>query len=221
MAPIEIDFRVMAYIIVGLFALVGFSRGWFREGLTTILLMVMVLMLAQPDLAKSIIAMLSKIIEALFKPFLERAENPTAITNLLDAIRGLFNVDNPYSFMLLVTGFLILFSYTLGRRALVEDKLAPLSRLLGGTLGSMNGFIVLSLAQQYLLARLGFTIPKGIVGPGSIQAAQAPQQVSMSIKNLYSPYPLSGMTLALLFVLGFVVLVFFLREVRLRRPRKK
>ena len=221
MTPIEIDFRLLAYIIVGLFALVGFSRGWLREGLTTILLMAMVLMLAQPDLAKSIIAVLSKVIEAVFKPLLENAEDPAQIQKLLDAIKGLFNVDNPYSFMLLITGFLILVSYTLGRRALIEDKIAPLSRLLGGTLGSINGFVVLSLAQQYLLARLGITIPRGLSAPGSVQAAQAPQQIPMSIKNLYSPYPLSGMTLGLLFVLGFMVLVFFLREVRIRRPRKR
>lgn len=220
MVPIEIDFGALTYFIIGMFALVGFSRGWFREALTTILLMFMVFMLAQPELAASLIEILGVLVTAILKPFADMAGDTSRLKDLLDAIKGLFNVDNPYSFMLLITGFLILFSYAVGRTALIEGKVAPLSRLLGGTLGALNGFIVMSLAQQYLLTRLGIDVPRAPALPGEVAAA-VPQQVPMSVKNIYALSSLSGITLALLFALGFIVLVFFLREMRLRQPKKK
>ena len=220
MVPIEIDFGALSYFIIGMFALVGFSRGWFREALTTILLMFMVFMLAQPELAASLIEILGVLVTAILKPLADMAGDTSRLKDLLDAIKGLFNVDNPYSFMLLITGFLILFSYAVGRTALIEGKVAPLSRLLGGTLGALNGFIVMSLAQQYLLTRLGIDVPRAPALPGEVAAA-VPQQVPMSVKNIYALSSLSGITLALLFALGFIVLVFFLREMRLRQPKKK
>jgi len=219
MASIEIDYRLMTYIIIGLFALVGFTRGWLREAFTTILLMFLVILLAQPELAKKIMLFVGGLILTVLAPIVEG--NPDKFQGLVDTIKGLFNSKNPYGFMMLVTLFLIFVSYSLGRMALNEGKLAPLSRLLGGTLGALNGFVCLSLVREYLLARIGVTLPAGPVGTSAaIQAANAPQRMAVEIKNLYSTPRLSGGTLALLLALGFVILVFFLREVQASKARR-
>lgn len=220
--PIEIDYQALSYIVVGLFALLGFSRGWFKEAFTTILLMGMVLMLSQPELASRLIAVLFTLVETVINNLVAKLfQDPTTIQDLLDAVGKLLNTENPYSFMLALTAFLIVVSYTVGKRAFNESKLAPFSRLLGGTLGAMNGFVVISLMREYLLTRLGITVPGGALSaPGGVTAARAPQQVPVSIKNLYSPYALSGVTLFIVLALGLVVLIFFLREVQANRPPK-
>ena len=55
---------------------------------------------------------------------------------------------------------------------------------------------------------------------GSIKA-QAPQSLSVTFENLYSPYQISGVVLALLLALGLVVFIFFIREMSSRRPAGK
>jgi hypothetical protein len=217
--PINIDFSVLSYVVIGLFALIGFTRGWFREALTTILLMFMVFLLAQPTLATKLVTTLGILVSAFLKPLMTSLGSNSAIADLINAIKGLFNVDNPYSFLLLATGFLIVFSLLVGQRALSEGRLAPLSRILGGTLGALNGFVVVSLGQKYLFTRLGVNVSLGLGAPGSVQA-QAPQQVPLTLQNL-NALPVAGITLILLLVIGFVILIFFLRELRIRTPSRR
>jgi hypothetical protein len=209
---IQIDFTTLSYVAIGLFALVGFTRGWFREAFTTILLMFMVLLISQPELAAKLAETLNVLLAALITPLLggEAGEG-----------EGLFDINNPYGFMLFLTGFLILISYTFGKRALSDAKIAPLSRLLGGLLGAVNAFIVLSLVQQYLLTLLGITAARS-GGPAGVQSAAArPQTIPMQIEGLAAPFAMSGVTLALILALGFVVLVFFMREMRTRGLGRK
>jgi len=221
MTPIEIDFQALTYIIIGLFALVGFTRGWLREALTTILLMFLVLMIAKPDLALKIMTIITQVLIVLVKLVVARLANPAKVEELLAAIRNLFDMKNPYGFLLAATVALILFSYLVGKRALGNEKLTPLSRILGGTLGAVNGFVVLSLAREYLLTKLGLRSPgQALSAQGSIKA-QAPQSLSVTFENLYSPYQISGVVLALLLALGLVVFIFFIREMSGRRAAGK
>ena len=218
MTPIQIDFEALTYIVIGLFALVGFTRGWLREALTTILLMFLVLMIAKPEVALRIMSVVTQVLLVIANLILARLTDPAKLQDLIQAIKNLFDMENPYGFMLLLTIGLILVSYVVGKRALAESKLTPLSRLLGGTLGAVNGFVVLSLGRQYLLTKLGLTLPGELLtAQGSVKAAQSPQQLAVTVRNLYSPYQISGVVLALLLALGLIVLIFFLREMSSRR----
>jgi hypothetical protein len=219
---IEIDFEALTYIVVGLFAVIGLSRGWFREAFTTILLTAMVFMLIRPAFAARIVRILFAISQAITDRLISRlVSDPGRIQEGLDTLGGLLNVDNPYSFMLALTAFLIFVSYALGKRSFGEAKLAPLSRLLGGTLGAINGFIVISLIRKYLLTQLGFDVsPTALRAPGSVQAAQAPQQVGVVIQDLYNPSLLSNVLFYVLLAVGFIILIFFLRELQTRRAQK-
>lgn len=222
MAPIEIDYRLLTYIIIGLFALLGFNRGWLREALATILLMALVVMLAWPEVAEQIIAILGKMITAVLEAIAKRLPDPTKLEDLIKAIKGLFNVENPYTFMILVTVVLIVLSYVFGKRALTEAKLAPLSRLLGGTLGALNGFIVLSLLREYLLTRLGLTLPGAALSAApSGKSMEAARQLTVGIKNVPTRSMITETTAIVLLALGLVVFAFFIREIRSRKATKK
>jgi hypothetical protein len=52
---LTVDYNILLYVVIGAFALGGFIRGWWREGLTTVLLMLLVLFLTQPDILTNII----------------------------------------------------------------------------------------------------------------------------------------------------------------------
>jgi hypothetical protein len=216
---IEIDYRTLTYIVIGLFALLGFTRGWLREAFATILLMALVYMLAQPESAKRIIAIIGKLVTTFLAAFTKKAATGSPIDSLARAISGLFNVENPYGFMVLLTIFLIFVSYAVGKRSLLDEgKLVPLSRLLGGTIGAVNGFIVLSLIREYLLAILGISSDLTRSGQ-TLRALEAPRQVSVSLKNMPATSLVSGTTALLLFLFGFVVFAFFAREMGSRRGR--
>ncbi len=218
---IEIDFRVLTYIVLGLFALVGFMRGWLREAFTTSLLMALVVMLTQPALAQRIIKIVSQIIKAFLAAFLRRA-SPAQVSGVNRTIGSLFNVENPYGLMIMATIFLIFVSYTFGRKGLDEGKLSPLSRLLGGTLGAVNGFIAVSLIREYLLTRLGLSVPGRLLAAAeAVKAAQAAKPISVGIQNLQEWSLTSGLIPYALLIFGFVVFVFFLREIGARRARQR
>ncbi|MEM7344736.1 MAG: hypothetical protein AAF485_10865, partial [Chloroflexota bacterium] len=51
----EIDGTILTYTFVGLYALFGFYRGWWREAMTTTFLAVLVLLLQQPVWAQFVI----------------------------------------------------------------------------------------------------------------------------------------------------------------------
>jgi len=219
---IQIDYAVLAYIVIGLFALVGFTRGWLREAFTTILLMVLVFMLAQPKLAAAIIEALGKIIIAFLSALTRRAPQAGAINSIIEKIRGIFNIENPYGFLILLAAFLVFISYTVGKRALDEGRLSPLSRILGGTMGAINGFIIVSLLREYIISALGLTIPAGdIRASDAMRPLETSKQVTVSVQNMPTGGITSGYTMWLLLALGLVVLFFFVRDVRLHAKPKK
>ena len=50
-----IDWTVLTYVIVGIFVLVGFSSGWWKEAIVAFFLGVLVFLLQNPDIAESVI----------------------------------------------------------------------------------------------------------------------------------------------------------------------
>ena len=55
MDAITIDYNTLALIVVALFAISGYLRGWWREAITTVFLVLLSIFLTQPELARSII----------------------------------------------------------------------------------------------------------------------------------------------------------------------
>jgi len=147
---IPIDYDTFILVVVLMFAAVGFFRGWLREGITTLLLLLLVGLLLEPDLAKPIIEYVNRILK-LFQILLADRGRFDLQAMARTTVEDVFDPNNPYNFMLYALIFLIALSYVGTRLFISEAKLTPLSHLLGGILGALNGFIVIFLVKEYLL----------------------------------------------------------------------
>ncbi|MBC7225582.1 MAG: hypothetical protein H5T59_15115, partial [Anaerolineae bacterium] len=153
MGVITIDYDTLVLVAVLLFAGIGFFRGWLREGVTTVVLLVLVALLTKPELAEPIIVYINQLLKLILS-FMKGGLtlDLEKILKTYQEMGDIFTPENPYQFLLWLTGALVALSYLGGRLALgTGDTLTPLSHLLGGLLGAFNGFIVISLVKEYLV----------------------------------------------------------------------
>jgi hypothetical protein len=204
MTIIDIDWDLLMIIMIGLFALSGFLRGWWREGITTIFLVLLVIFLTQPELAEDIIGFINNLIEMLSlvvetggsfesQAVSAAAETPPPI--VLDP------TDRSLYVVILVV--IILVSYFTGRITLGGKTLSFAARILGGVIGAINGFLVVNLVKEFIVGR--FFPETGIAA-----TAAAPSQVSIAISDVPPENLFSGAPLLLIIAVGLVVLVLVL-----------
>lgn len=139
----DIDWRVLTYLVVGFFALNGFFRGWWKEAVTTIFLVLLLVLLQIPGVAQLIIdafnqvvALIQSLLPANFNFPVFQADAGSSGTWLVILVVGLGLVT------LLARSFLP-GTYAVG----------PIGRLLGLVMGAVNGFLVLNLVREYLDGR--------------------------------------------------------------------
>ena len=190
----QINWTMLTYLVVIYFAVSGFSRGWWREAVTTVFLAVLVFLLQNPDLSQSIIDTINGWIATLWS-FI-----PTGITSVVDnGLNNFFAVttrsDAPFQldatapetwFFILII-FMVLAAIIGG----IGFRYQPtgLGRLLGVGMGALNGYLVLSIAREYLDGR---ALPGGDVASASSEVSlvggssfgQAASSVNVQAVNL-------------------------------------
>jgi hypothetical protein len=211
----EISWTILAYIIIGLFALSGFFKGWWKEAVTTWFLAFLVFLLYFPPLAQLVISLINFIFATIARllPNTWRAN----LQNFLEATLGITTVDGAIQLdagnggtwlviLLLFIGLAIFIS----RSSLPSDFRSGLKEvyrpglwasLLGAAIGALNGFIIISLITAYLNgANLpGATAAVRQAAPpaqGLVQAVAVPNFV---ITESFLPW--------ILIVIGLVVFV--------------
>lgn len=147
---VEINWTVVTYIIVGLFALSGFFKGWWKEAITTFFVAILLFFLAVPSAAAWFIDTVNRVI-ILIWDILADAELVTGQALQLDGGNG----GTWLVILLLFIGLAIFIS-----RASLPNVIrggayrtyivTPVGSILGGLLGGLNGFLILNLARQYL-----------------------------------------------------------------------
>ena len=153
----QINWLIITYFVVGFFAISGLSRGWWKEALTTVFLAMLVFLLQQPDVAQGAIAVLNSLLIAIWS-FI-----PLSVHGMLnDLIFTLFAIDTGGTALqfdptssgtwLMILAIVILFSITLGRSWLTQPPTRQ-GGWLGFLIGGVNGFLILSLAREYLDGR--------------------------------------------------------------------
>jgi hypothetical protein len=215
METIVIDYMTILYMVMGLFALVGFFRGWLKEGITTVFLGLLTVILTKPELAEVIFEYVNGIIK-LFWVVLETGGS----LEVEDLSAAAATVEPPISLdpenYKLYVGVLILLvalSYMTGRFA-ITASLSPLSRLLGGILGLFNGFLTISLAREYLMGLF--------LEPGPITAQAVPEQVAIQITGMPRQSLLMGYFPMILVTLGLAMLALVLASIfRIQLPVAK
>ncbi len=218
MEPISIDYTVLLYIMVGLFALVGFFRGWLKEGITTLFLVLLITMLTRPEMAKVIIGYINNIIK-LFWIIVETGGRleVEALSEAAKTVEPPIRLD-PENSQLYVGAlvFLVVLSYMTGKITFGGEGLSAASRLMGGILGALNGYLILSLAREYVL---GF-----FLRPEEIVTQEIPERLSIQIEDMPRQSLLQGYFLVFVMVGGLIVFLLILAtSLKLQSPvaRKK
>lgn len=202
----NIDWRIITVIVIGYFAINGFSKGWWKEAVTTIFLTVLLILLLVPNLAALIIQTINNLI--------------TTIINLLPVTiaAGSFQIDptSPGTWVVILILFLAL-AALIARSTLPggfggggQFYAGPTARLLGLGLGAINGFLVLSLVREYLDGRSlpGNELPanpeltlatSGTFGPpATAVTVQASGLPNLTILDSFIPWFIIGLGLLLL-----------------------
>jgi hypothetical protein len=223
MGGISIDYQTLTLIAVMLFAMVGFMRGWIKEGLTTLVLIALVGLLYYPSLMAPVVSGFNKlmtIVKALLKMGGVGGATATATAGAQSAATG----DSTYSALMWVLVVFLAISFLGGQITVGDKKLSALSRILGGLAGALNGFIAISLFKEYMLRYLQkIPLPTTTVGGASatagIQAAApAAGGVAISVQNL-PQQPFIGSIGSTVMILGGAALLVVLLNQLLARAR--
>jgi hypothetical protein len=174
---VQIDYTMFAYMAVGLFGLVGFMRGWWKEAVTTGLLTLLLLLLKKPDTAASLINSIDGIVVAAWnalRPILQSA----AVTASDVAVEEPPVIDpKRYSIYVIILVLAVTASYFFSKIGLTQTLSAG-ARLLGGVLGVYNGYVVLTLLREFVIGRY-------LPGAADMAVAAAPPTaISIEVTNL-------------------------------------
>ncbi len=153
-----INWTIIAYFVVGYFVISGFSRGWWKEAVTTVVLAALIFFLQNPTWAESFIDFSNGLIATIWRYI--PGNIAQVINNILGGIfatgansSGVFQIDatNPETWMtilLLVVGAAILFG-----QVNFGHQPTSIGKVLGGLVGGFNGFLILGLVREYLDGR--------------------------------------------------------------------
>jgi hypothetical protein len=209
----QIDWMFLTYLIIIIFALGGFFRGWWKEAITTFFLVCLLILLQRPDWAQALIDIINKII--------------TTIWQLVVRIFHLTPTGGPIQLDASSAGtWVLILLLTLAVAALVARMSLPGytqrekgkffavqfgGRVLGLLLGALNGFLVVSLLREYLDGRAlpgneplqsEISIAGGSAygQAANTLAIQAVNLPSITILDSYLPWLIVGLGLLLFFI---------------------
>jgi hypothetical protein len=218
---IEINWSAITYYVIGLFALSGFFRGWWKEAITAFFLGILVFLLRTPEMAQAVIDWLNPILLTVWNWL------SSSVHNLLATYFDLtsFQLDASSRQTWLVILLVMLgFSFLLGALLLPSQirtagsyttyVVTPLASFLGGLLGGLNGFLIINLVREYLS---GGNLPTGTEEPATEVAVAGGQTVGIASSGVgVQVTDLPGFTTLnnfwgwLVVALGFLLLLFVL-----------
>lgn len=200
----EIDWTLLTYAVIGLFALTGFFRGWWKEAITTIFLVILLFFLQQPAIAESFVSVINQIISMIWSILPGFIEEFLAETFGLgtgsNAVGGVpqFDPASGTTWLLILILFMVL-AILISRPFLrnygsTGYSVRPMGSVLGGLVGGLNGLIIINLIREYLdgrnLPQTTATIVDpgaqvGVTSTGSIDVVNVP---SFTIMDSYVPW---------------------------------
>ena len=210
----QINWIIITYFVVGVFALAGLSRGWWKEALTTIFIAVLLFFLQQPELARAFVEAINSFFLTIWS-IIPLTIQPT-ITDLLQSLFAIDTGGGPLQFEPSAPGtWVTILALTLTASILIGRAwlAIPPTRqggLFGLVIGGMNGYLVLGLLREYLDGRAlpGNEAPQSeivLAGDSGFGAAsssvsiQAIDLPSFTIMDSVIPWVIIGVALLFLF----------------------
>jgi len=205
MKTITMDYAVLMWMVIILFGMVGFFRGWWKEGLTTGFLTILILLLKFPGLAEWLINNTNKILKILYIIVVARSLDIERIAEVAKEITDIpIRIDatdyRVYFFGLI--GVLIA-SYLIGKIIINKKVIGPnlLGALLGAVFGLLNGFTVISLVREYVLGRY---LP-GVTAEAAAEA-ETITSIALTVEELPTPSVVEGWLPWLIAAIGALLL---------------
>lgn len=151
----EINWTVVTYLVIGLFALSGFFRGWWKEGILTLFLVILLVLLQIPAVAEAVINFINDIVEAIW------GIAPDFFSYIFELLFGVSTANNVAAQFdpgeagtwLLILVVMLVVAILLGNLLVSGRGVTVVGSVLGGLLGAFNGFLVVSLVREYLDGR--------------------------------------------------------------------
>jgi uncharacterized membrane protein required for colicin V production len=202
---VTVDYMVLMWMVIILFGLVGFYRGWWKEGLTTGFLTLLVILLQFPGLAEAIISTLNKLIKLVYVVLKARTLDIERIAEVAREIgEPPIKIDPAANetYLVALVGLLVI-SYIVGRVSISKKALGPsfLGALFGTIFGLLNGFTVVSLVREYVVGRYLPDATEDVVA----QAATT-TTIALSVEDMPMPSVMEGLAPWLLVSIGAVAL---------------
>lgn len=183
----DINWAILGYIVIGIFAMSGFFKGWWKEAITTFFLVFLVFLWRYPPLAKLFIDLINFVLamvinilpdnlRAIWRDFLDMNLGIPTTDGMLQLDAG--NGGMWLIILLLLVGLAIFLSrailpgtFRVGLNTIYRPGFR--ASVLGGVLGAFNGFLILSLIIGYLN---GTAVPgaSGLTTGGTLQAVAVP-----------------------------------------------
>lgn len=213
MSPsLQIDYALVTYIVIGIFALVGFMRGWWKEAVTTGLLTVLVFVVRRPELATRLSDTIDRLVMTIWQTLQRVRETSDLVASALPAEEPPVIDGKRQSVYIIILILAVVASYFFSKVGLTQTMSAG-ARLIGALLGAYNGYIVLNLLDWFMRGRL----------PGVeevIAAGTPPSEVTLTVRNLPPTRTFDQGGVVLLILVGGV-LVFLLALVTAVRSRRR
>jgi len=202
---VTMDYMVLMWMVIILFGLVGYFRGWWKEGLTTGFLTILVILLQFPGLAELIVDTLNKLIKLTYVVIKARSLDIERIAEIAREIgEPPIKIDPTATetYIVALIGLLVL-SYIIGRVSISKKAIGPsfLGALFGIIFGLLNGFTVISLVREYVVGRYLPGATEAIIA----QAATA-TTISLTVEDMPMPSVMEGLAPWLLVSIGAVAL---------------
>lgn len=151
----EINWTVVTYLVIGLFALSGFFRGWWKEGILTLFLVLLLVLLQIPTVAEAVITFINDIVEAIW------GIAPDFFSYIFELLFGVSTANNAAAQFdpseagtwLLVLVIMLVVAVLVGNLLVPGRGVTVVGSVLGGLLGAFNGFLAVSLVREYLDGR--------------------------------------------------------------------
>lgn len=196
---LPINYSDIITLILMIFAFVGIMRGWYKEGITSIFVAALAILVWRPAVANRIIDFLNAIIR-LFLTFFKAnlSLDPARLSAAATSVQPILDPAS-YKMYIVVTIVLVVISYFVGD-ANFKGKITPLGRVLGGLLGLFNGFILASLVKQYML---NYLIAKNQYMAWSDQLAI--QMTDVPTDNFFAGYGIIFILVVLVAVIALMI----------------
>jgi hypothetical protein len=197
---IPIDYSEVLTLVLILFGIVGMMRGWYREGVTALFVGFLAILAWRPEIAESIIGWINSFIRFILAFIRSGLTFDTAKLSAAAQNVGTVLDPNSYQLWIIVTVVVIGISYAVGE-ATFNGPVSPLGRLLGGVIGAANGFVLVSLAKQFLTANFASVRGQAMATSGEV----AIQMTNVPAESFVSGYGIVFVLILLVAVVGLLI----------------